>query len=262
LVDPDRLKVEEHGGGSKGPPLLFVHGAGGSRLHWPPTVRRLHGVRTLAVDLPGHGDSPPAQTTAIPALAAGLEAWRRRAGLPSWIVSGHSMGGAIALQMALASPSAVAGLILLGTGPVLPVNPLLLDQTGRTDTFEAAVERILAWSFAPEASPRLIELARRRMLETGPVQLHRDLMACDAFDVSARLGEIRVPTLVLIGSGDRMAPRRLSQSLVEGIAGARLEVVEGAGHMLMLEKPEEVGGSLLRFHAAMAAAASAPGIGD
>jgi 3-oxoadipate enol-lactonase/3-oxoadipate enol-lactonase/4-carboxymuconolactone decarboxylase len=74
----------------------------------------------------------------------------------------------------------------------------------------------------------------------GGAVTHGDLEACDAFDVSARLGEVRVPALVACGSEDRMTPPRLSRSLAEGIPAGRLEVGDGAGHMLPLEAPARV----------------------
>ena len=64
-----------------------------------------------------------------------------------------------------------------------------------------------------------------------------DLTACEAFDVSDRLGEIGAPTLVVVGGRDRMTPPRLAEALCGGLRSARMETIEGAGHMVMLEKP-------------------------
>jgi pimeloyl-ACP methyl ester carboxylesterase len=155
------------------------------------------------------------------------------------------MGAAIALTLAL--ESAPAGLVLIGSGARLRVNPRLLEMTSRPESHGEAVEAIVGWSYAPQAPPRLLELARARLLETDPVSLHRALSACDNFDVSDRLGMITCPTLILVGEHDRMTPPRLSQELVQKIPGARLEMIEAAGHMLMLERPEQVAASLTRF---------------
>jgi len=238
---------EEHGGGNQGPPLVFIHGAGGSRLHWPPALRRLAARHTLAVDLPGHGQSPTEDETSIDGYAGRLGAWREVAAVPRPVLVGHSMGSAVALASALRAPSTLAGLVLLGAGARLRINPTLLENAGRPESFAAIVEQILQWSFAPQAEPRLVELARARMIETGPTILARDLRACQAFDVSARLAEIRLPTLIIVGTSDRMTPPRLSEELQAGIAGACLERVEGAGHMVMLEQPEDVARFLVGF---------------
>lgn len=244
--------AEEHGGGSTGPPLVFVHGAGGNRLIWPPALRRMPGVHTFAVDLPGHGQSPPGPDSSIDGQARGLEAWHQSAGLAPAVVVGHSMGSAVALTLAEGAPERVAGLVLVGCGPSLRVNPALLEQTADHATFDVAVGNLLKWSFSPEAPARLIEVFRKRMIETGPDQLHADLLACDAFDLSDRLAEIEVETLILVGSRDRMTPLPLAQALQAGLPHARLEIVEGSGHMLMLETPERFAALLTTFVASLA----------
>lgn len=241
------LHHEEHGGGSQGPPLVFVHGAGGSRLHWPPSLRRLAGYRALAIDLPGHGDSPAGDDASIDAFAHGLTNWCASVDARRPVLVGHSMGAAIALTAALAGPAVLAGLVLIGAGARLKVNPQLLEDVGQPTTFAAAVDQILTWSFAAQADPRMVELARARLLETGPVVLAADLRACDRFDVAERLAEIHLPTLIVVGRNDRMTPLRLSEALQSGIAGARLQVVEAAGHMVMLERPEAVAAALQSF---------------
>ncbi|OFX13088.1 MAG: hypothetical protein A2V59_09365 [Armatimonadetes bacterium RBG_19FT_COMBO_69_19] len=78
------------------------------------------------------------------------------------------------------------------------------------------------------------------MIETGPAVLLRDFLACSVFDVRARLGDLRVPTVVVCGAEDRMTPPALGEELARSIPDARRVVIEGAGHMLMLEKPDEV----------------------
>ena len=177
------LHYEEHGGGNLGPPLVFVHGAGGSRLHWPAALRRLAGRHTLAVDLPSHGQSPIGENSGIDVYTRGLAEWRTAVPVHRPVLVGHSMGAAIALTAALAEPAALAGLVLVGAGPRLRVNPKLLEGVAPPETFAAAVHQIVLWSFAPEADARMVELAWRRMTETGSAVLADDLQtgAGDAF---------------------------------------------------------------------------------
>ena len=249
-----RLAYEEHGGGGEIPPLVFVHGAGGNHLHWPPGLRRLSGVRCLALDLAGHGQSPDEGEVSIDDHVRRLDEWRCELGLERAFLAGHSMGSAVVLMAALDTPEWVAGTALLGAGARLPVNPQLLEGIADPATFVETVERIVGWSFGRQAPPRSVELARRRMIETGPAVLHRDFLACSVFDVRARLGDLRLPTVVVSGAEDRMTPAALGEELARSIPDARRVVIEGAGHMVMLEKPAEVEaalrGMLLRSEAA------------
>jgi pimeloyl-ACP methyl ester carboxylesterase len=241
------IHYEEHGGGAHGPPLVFVHGAGGSRLHWPPALRRRAGWHALSVDLPGHGESPPGDEVSLDAYAQRLRAWWSAVGVGRPILVGHSMGSSVALTVALETPGIPAALVLVGAAPRLKVNPGLLEDAARPDTFDSAVDRIMKWSFAPQAEARLVELARARLVEAGPAGLTADLTACDGFDVTSRLAEIRLPTLLVVGRMDRMTPPELSDALHAGISGSRLVVVEEAGHMVMLERPEVVAMAVEEF---------------
>jgi len=86
----------------------------------------------------------------------------------------------------------------------------------------------------------MVRLGRRQMGATPPDVLYGDFVACGAFDVMTRLGEISVPTFVLCGSQDVMTPAKYSTYLRDHIRGATLHLVEGAGHMVMVERPEAV----------------------
>ena len=241
------LAYEEHGGGGDLPPVVFLHGAGGSRLHWPPTLRRMVGVRSLAPDLPGHGQSADTGASSLRDYVEHIESWRRAVGFERAVLVGHSMGSAIALTAALEAPAGVTGLVLVGSGARLWVNPALLEGLGDPKRQAETVDQILKWSFARQADPRMVEVARRRMLETDPGVLLRDFQVCAGFDVRDRLTEILLPTLVVWGAEDRMTPPALGEALTSGIPGAERRVIEGAGHMAMLEQPAAVEAELRAF---------------
>lgn len=227
-------------------PLALIHGAGGMHLSWPPEMRRLTGRRVFALDLPGHGNS----TGGCPSIgeyASAALAWLDALGLQKVILSGHSMGGAIALQIALDAPGRVAGLFLVGSSARLQVNPRLLKSISYPETFPAAVEKIIEWSFSRDAPQRLKELAARRMLETPRTVVYNDFLACSNFDIQARLGVINMPALVLCGEEDMMTPPAEAQRLAEGLPNGWLEMIAGAGHMAMLEQPRVVAARLADF---------------
>jgi pimeloyl-ACP methyl ester carboxylesterase len=155
------------------------------------------------------------------------------------------MGGAIALDLALRHPARVSGLGLVATGARLRVAPAILD--GIKQDPEATVGLICRWAFGPEAPEEMLRLGRRQMQTTAPEVLHGDFAACDAFDVLDQLTEISTPTLVLGGTRDALTPTKYAVHLRDQIAGAELHLVEGAGHMLMVERPTAVSRALAGF---------------
>jgi len=224
--------------GRQGKALMLIHGAGGNHLHWPAPLRRLPGTRVYAIDLPGHGRSSGPGRTAIEDYAADVVGFLDGVGLDRAILVGHSMGGAIAQTVALRYPERVAGLVLVGTGARLRVSPLLLD--GILQNFQGVLELMADWAWGPGTPSERVERGRRMMARVDPQVLWGDFAACDRFDIRDQVGQIGVPTLIITGSEDRMTPPKFARWLEEQIPQARLVLVEGAGHMVMLEKPEGI----------------------
>jgi pimeloyl-ACP methyl ester carboxylesterase len=219
-------------------PLVLIHGAGGNHLSWPSQLRRLSGYRVYTPDLPGHGKSKGRGLQSIGSYGKITAAWIQDLELPKVFLAGHSMGGAVALWMAWHHPELVRALILISTGAALPVNLSLIDELATQVGFPTAVDKIIGWSFSAQIEPALIENVKTQMLKTRPSVLAGDFQACDRFDLSGRLEEVQVPTLVLVGNEDKMTPERFSEELAADIPGAALEVIQGAGHMLPLEQPD------------------------
>lgn len=231
----------------KTPPIVLIHGAGGNHLYWPAQLRRLPGYRVYAIDLPGHGQSGGTGQQTIASYTSTIQEWMTSIDLHSAVFFGHSMGSAIALSLALEYPEHVLGLGLLGGGVRMKVNPTLLEQTSSPTTFHNAVEALIAWSFAPQTPPELIQMASQRLAETRHSVLHADLIACEAFDLEERISEINQPTIIIVGEQDKMMPVRYSHILSNSIPHAQLEIIPGAGHMVMLEQPQVVSRILLQF---------------
>lgn len=225
-------------GPDEGPTLVLVHGAGGSRLHWPPGLRRLTGATVYTLDLPGHGRSEGKGCETIACYASVVAAFLDAADLDRVTIVGHSMGGAIAQTLALDRSSRVLTIALIATGARLRVAPSILETIEQD--FERAVDLITRYAWSPEVDASLKALGQEALRETGPDVLLNDFLACDRFDMMDRLEEIRVPALVVSGTADKLTPTKYARFLEERIPNARLITVDGAGHMVMLEWPEAV----------------------
>jgi pimeloyl-ACP methyl ester carboxylesterase len=209
------------------PRPIFIHGAGGGTATWREQEPRFEGCVVLA--LPGH----PAGT-AYQSVAAHAE-WTAQAiaELPGRnVLVGHSMGGALALQMAVDHPELVSGVIIIASGPQLFVPDVALELA-RSD-FAAECERVLRKGWWNPDDETIAEEAAL-IAEVGPDTLVADYTACRGFDITDRLGEVRVPTLVIAGERDGLTPPSLAERLVQGLRQAILVVVPETGHWVMKE---------------------------
>lgn len=236
------------------PALVFVHGAGSNADFWHE--QRAAFPEAHFLNLPGHTDARTRHSTgdglhSIEGYAGWVAAHIDDAGLDNVVLNGHSMGGAITLALALQKPGWLRAIVLTSTGARLRVDPRLLELL-RAD-YPAAVDFIIQRSFASTLEPlsyaRKVKLngTHRQMLRTPQAVTLGDYEACDRFDVIGTLGEIEVPALCIVGSHDEMTPPKYSEYLAAHIPGAELTVIEGAGHMLPLERPGEYNSRLAEF---------------
>jgi pimeloyl-ACP methyl ester carboxylesterase len=223
---------------SEVPPLLLIHGAGGQHVHWPPAIRRLGGVQTFAPDLPGHGKSGGVGYDTIAAYAQFLLTLMESLEVPRFIAMGHSMGGAIAQQLALDAPERVAGLVLLATGMTMPVSDRILDNV--LDDPAGVVDFVIKYAYSLEAEEDLRQQGRQAMKSIDPAVLRGDYLACRAFDVRGMLGDLPCPALIIGGEMDKMVPPAFQQELAEVLPDAEYVLLEGSGHMIPIEYPEAV----------------------
>ena len=229
------------------PPVILIHGAGGHHLYWPPQVRRMPGERLFAVDLPGHGKSAGVGQHTIGDYAGSILRFMDALHLNRAVLVGHSMGGTVALDIAIRSPERVLGLVLVGSSAHLRVSPRLLRNASDPAKEAETIHTVIQYSFAAETSARLKELAEQRMAASRSSLLYGDLLACDAFDAGEQASRVRAPMLVIFGSEDQMVSPGAGRALAGRIPGARMEVVPHAGHMVMLEQPERVAALLGEF---------------
>jgi pimeloyl-ACP methyl ester carboxylesterase len=229
--------------------VIFLHGAGMDHSVWVGQSRWLahHGFNVLAVDFPGHGRSEGPPLAEIGALADWTARLIAAAGVSQAALAGHSMGALVALETAARHPVAAASLTLIGVGGAMPVHPELL-RAARANAHDA-IDMVSLWSLGAHAtqggspSPGLWMLggAERLLERAADGVLHADLAACDAYRVTRAAAErIRCPTTVILGERDRMTPPEAGKALAASIRDARTIIIPDAGHMLMIERPDEV----------------------
>ena len=232
--------------GTRGVPVIFVHGSGSNHAIWKPQIRALSTIaRPVAIDLPGHGQSDLPGHNSVDGYCNVILGLLDALQFDRAVVVGHSLGGAIAQMVALAHPDRVAGIGLVGTGARLRVLPAILD--GILNDFENTAPFVVENAYAPNLSDEMRTQALAELRACSPQVTHDDYAACNTFDVMNRLGEIRAPTLVICGKQDRMTPTKYSEYLASKIRGAKLVLVDNAGHSVMIEQPEATSRALVDF---------------
>jgi len=252
------IEYDEAGRGAR--PLVLVHGFTGSRDDFRDVLDDLaREGRTIAPDQRGHGGSTntgDAASYTLSRLAADLAGFLDALGIERCDLLGHSMGGMVALRLALAQPERLASLVLMDTAPG-PIDgvPKAVREAGAKIAREqgmAVLARLLRAN--AEGDPKLPTSMRRAIASAGPdrffERIERKLLAMDpeAFaalaselfeqeSIEPRLGELRCATTVLVGSEDvsLVAP---SERMAAAIPGARLAVIPDAAHSPQTEHRE------------------------
>lgn len=216
---------------------VFIHGAGETGILWRRTLGSLYGTGTaIALNLPGHPTGDATSRSIEEYAAAAHEAM---GALHRPVICGHSMGGAIALTLALEHPAAIGGLILVGTGAKLGVIPEITD--GLRDNPLRVIERTITPMSFYELNLAIGREARASLALSNPGIFLNDYLACTRFDLRDRLHEISARTLIVCGENDRMTPPRWSHHLSANIPSSTAFFIREAGHMLPLEKPAALG---------------------
>jgi pimeloyl-ACP methyl ester carboxylesterase len=236
--------LEKKGAGSLR--VLFIHGSGGNAFGWQKVMDGLDAFHTLAVDLPGHGASKGEGKKSIPEYTEFIKDFCDTLGLKEVVLGGHSLGGGIVLDFAVRFPSRLKAALLIGAGARLRVLPAALDLLKKMAEGEIP-PKFEPWAFSEKAPPEVLAEGENEWAKTSSKVRYYDMLACDQFDIMGDLGEIKCPSLIICGREDRLTPIKYSEFLKSKIPGSRMEVVEGAAHMPMLENPKALSSVLAEF---------------
>jgi pimeloyl-ACP methyl ester carboxylesterase len=230
--------------------LIFIHGSGSDHSAWSQQYAKLHkDYNIVAVDLPGHGLSSGTGETDVSRYCLGIKKLLDILRLGNVIVIGHSLGAAVTLQFAFTFPQGCDGIVVVGGGLKMPVNLSLLELLKKNPA--EAIELICKFSLAKDNRSRFFKSLKKSLSAANVNVLHGDLMACDKLDLTEKMKNIKVPALVICGEEDKMMSADFSRQIVENINGAKLCMIKGAGHMAMMERPNEFNDALNIFALSM-----------
>ncbi|HLQ62412.1 MAG TPA: alpha/beta fold hydrolase [Candidatus Acidoferrales bacterium] len=236
-----RLAYERRG---MGPLVVFLHGVGSTKETWTGQLRRFgRGHLAAALDLRGHGGSTcDPSTISLEAFAADTAALIGHLAAGPAHVCGLSMGGIVALQLWRDRPDVVRSLVLCDTWAFHPeaaagqeARLRAIDGSGMEELARARMPLV----YAPAAPAELVERGVAVMAAKDKAAYRRSSEVLWRADMRSVAAGVRVPALVLVGAEDRITPVPLSEELARLIPGARLAVIEGAGHLTNEERPAD-----------------------
>lgn len=245
---------EDRGGGL---PLVLVHGFPVDSRMWESQVAELSGhCRTIAPDLRGFGRSIAIDPFTIDSLADDLHALLVELDARRCVLAGYSMGGYVSLAYVARYAADVRGLILVDTKAEADTQMqkearLKMAELARARGAEAIADEMAPKQLAPDTPhrrPAVSAALHRLMEECPPITIEHALLAMrDRPDRSAVLSSIKVPTLIVVGDSDSITPVAVAEAMQQRIAGAKLEIIRGAGHMSPMEQPAQVTRAISRF---------------
>lgn len=230
-----------------GQPVVFLHGLGGTRTAWGPQLRGLaHGFRCIAWDMPGYGGSAPLEPLTYSGIADSVVALLDTLDIEHADLVGLSFGGMHALHTAIRHPDRVHRMVLANTSPAFG-----MDGTSADDWRAARLAPLDRGETPADAAEFVVDA-----ITTKPLDPHIRQETIDAFgqissrgfraaveclptnDVREHLMTIRHESLVIVGERDQETPVSYAQVLANGLANARIEILEGTGHLSPAESPE------------------------
>lgn len=235
--------------------LLFLHGVGGGHAAWDRQIPYFtaRGHRALAWDQPGYGGAPLVAPYDLDQVAAAL---RRQIGNEPVVLVGHSMGGFVAQEAYARFPALIRGLALCFTSAAFGgagsdfarqfvaarVAPL---EQGKTMAEIAA--RLMPSMRGSRSDPAGLALAERIMGGIPPETYRKAVHLLTTFDRRAELAAIRVPTLLIAGSDDRVAPAAVMERMAQKVPDAEYVLLEGCGHLGPMDQPDLFNETLAGF---------------
>jgi len=231
----------EEAGSGDATPIAFLHGVGSDKSVWRPQLAHFGAERSaVAFDYPGYGDSDPAlEGTTRDDYAAAILSAMSDLRIGRAHICGLSLGGVVAIAMHAAAPERIVSLILADTFAAHPDGQAIYERgIAASGDLRAMAEARVGVLLAQPADPAVRKEVVETMARIDPAAYRIGAAAVWFADQRERAHDIRVPTLVICGTEDRVTPPTLSRELTHLVPDAQYESIEGAGHLSNLEQPE------------------------
>lgn len=228
--------------------VLCIHGDGGNSAEFDALLDQLCEAHSpLAFDLPAHGRSAGIDSLAsVEAMAEFTGGLCTKLGLRPPVLVGHSMGGAIALELALRNPDAVRGVVLVGAADRIEVATEELERWKRV-TEGKEQRRLRVEHFAPDTPREVFQRAFMEFIKTDPRALYGDLVALHGWTAEKRMADLGVPLLCVTGEHESPAVRERVDALCEALEGVRQVVIPAAGHALPIAHADALAEAVQAF---------------
>lgn len=247
----------ETAGNPKKTPLVFLHGIGGAARAWRGQIAAFGDhYHALAWDMPGYGGSAPLPSVSIATLADALQDFLQQIGGARPVLVGHSIGGMIVQQWLTKHPHVAAAVVLAQTSPAFgkaegdwqkQFIEARLGPLDRGETMKSLASVLVSELIGDDPDPDGMDIARECMGSVPEASYRAMMLALLGFDQRKALGNIIAPTLVLSGSKDKNAPALMMAKMATYIPSATYIELEGAGHLVNLERPTAFNTVLERF---------------
>jgi len=246
------LYYEDAGQGEQ--TLLLIHGNVGSARWWDPmfdTLAKTH--RVVRIDLRGCGQSEAPGGNSVPQYSADVRALVQELGLQNVIAVGHSMGGAISMDIATVEPGLLKGMVLVNSAPAEGIvtpeerRPLIEQMIADRNLMKMSLAAVMPTAAQGELFEALVDDA----MIAGPTCVP-NYISLGEVDYREALAQTTIPTLIIYGDMDSLIALDMVERTQQAIPGSELVLYKGIGHSPNVETPERMVEDLLRFAAQLA----------
>jgi len=236
---------------SRGRKIVMLHGAGSNGHSWHNQVDHFARAHSpIAIDLPAHGRSSGVEgLKTVQEYSDFVVAFLDALGIGSAVIAGRSMGGAIAMDMAMRYPKRVEAIVPVVTAARFNIEPKRVEAL-RDVAMGRAPQAFVTFGYSPATIKDRFEVVREGWMEqiqTDPRVRYTDMIACTECDMREQIARIERPALILAGADDPITPPADAELIHGRIAGSKLRVIGDAGHHLPNEQAAETNSAIESF---------------